>query len=291
MFGILNINKPVGVTSRDVVNRVQRLVKPDKAGHAGTLDPLAAGVLVVCIGPATRLIEYVQRMPKRYYATFLLGLTSETDDLEIEPTPVPNAPQPTREEVSAALPSQIGRIQQVPPAHSAIKLGGRRAYDLARQGKSVDLAARPVEVFGIELIEFDYPRLSLDIRCGSGTYIRSIGRDLARAMGTAAVMSNLTRTEVGRFSLSDACPFDELIDQQRIEHKLSSPLDAMADLPRLSLTSEELARIRSGQFLEKSLAITGDEAAAVDEQGRLVAVLTRHRSGQWKPARNFPEAE
>src|SRR6476659_4427850 len=141
-FGVLNVNKPRGMTSRDAVNRVERLVRPAKAGHAGTLDPLATGVLVICVGQATRLIRFVQRMRKQYRATFLLGRQSETDDLEGEVIEIPNATQPPRAALDLALTQFVGDIEQRPPAHSAIKIDGRRAYRLARRGKAVELAAR-----------------------------------------------------------------------------------------------------------------------------------------------------
>src|SRR5688572_23208926 len=139
LFGILNINKPSGITSRDAVNRVERLTRPVRCGHAGTLDPLASGVLVICVGSATRLVQYVQRMPKRYRATFLLGCQSPTDDVEGEITQFEAANQPTRMQIEAALPSFLGEILQRPPDHSAVKVAGRRAYSLARKGKPVDL--------------------------------------------------------------------------------------------------------------------------------------------------------
>src|SRR4051794_5854504 len=159
MFGLLNIDKPAGLTSRDVVNVVQRLVRPHKVGHAGTLDPLATGVLIVALGPATRLVEYVQRMAKTYQATFLLGRTSDTEDVEGTVMELDRAPIPNAHEIDAALPAFVGTIQQTPPAYSALKVAGRRAYQMARRGEAVELAARPVEIHGIEVIRYDYPEL------------------------------------------------------------------------------------------------------------------------------------
>src|SRR5262245_51397499 len=167
------------MTSRDVVNRVQRLVRPAKAGHAGTLDPLAEGVLVVCIGPATRLIEYVQQMPKEYRATFLLGQRSASDDLESDVEVIADARALAREEIEAALPRFMGRVEQRPPAFSAVKVEGRRAYQLARLGNAVDLALRNVEMYQLDVERYEYPELVLSMRCSSGTYVRSVGRDLA----------------------------------------------------------------------------------------------------------------
>ena len=194
LFGLLNIDKPRGLTSRDAVNRVERLVRPAKAGHAGTLDPLATGVLVICVGQATRLIQYVQQMRKQYRATFLLGCTSESDDTERELVAIPNAIVPTLEQIDAALPQFMGDIQQRPPAHSAIKIGGKRAYKLARKGADFELAERTVTIHQINLLRYEYPELELDVECGSGTYIRSLGRDLGAASGIGGVMSALERT-------------------------------------------------------------------------------------------------
>ena len=151
LFGILHVNKPPRWTSRDVVNRVQRLVRPAKVGHAGTLDPIATGVLGGCVGPATRLIEYVQQMPKQYRGTFRLGCHSPTDDVEGEITTLPDATIPTRTAVDAALPQFTGEISQRPPAFSAIKVNGIRAYHLARQGAAVELASRPVTIFSLAI--------------------------------------------------------------------------------------------------------------------------------------------
>src|SRR5262249_43555691 len=154
---------------------------------------------VICVGQATRLIQYVQRLPKRYRATFLLGRHSETDDTEGEITLIEGAPQPARAEIEAALSKFIGDIEQRPPAHSAVKIAGRRAYKLARQGRAVEIAPRTVTIHSLNILRYDYPELELVVECGSGTYIRSLGRDLASALGTAAVMSALERTAVGGF--------------------------------------------------------------------------------------------
>src|SRR4051794_35109294 len=157
MFGLLNIDKPAGLTSRDVVNVVQRLVRPHKVGHAGTLDPLATGVLVVAIGPATRLVEYIQRMAKSYRAVFLLGRTSDTEDIEGKVAELPQAPVPNIEQIESATPRFVGMIDQRPPVYSALKVGGRRAYELARRGETIELAPRRVEVHSIDIVRYAYP--------------------------------------------------------------------------------------------------------------------------------------
>ncbi len=193
LVGFLNINKPRGVTSRWVVDQVKRLVKPAKSGHAGTLDPLATGVLVVGVGQATRLVDYVQQMRKCYRAEFLLGRTSPTEDVEGEITELSNAAVPTRLQIAAAVGQFIGDIMQRPPAFSALKVAGKRAYALARRGQEVELTPRLVTIHRLRVMEYEYPRLVIDTECSSGTYIRSLGRDVAEALGTGAVMS--ARTE------------------------------------------------------------------------------------------------
>jgi len=169
LFGLLNLNKPPGVTSRRVVDRVQRLVKPAKVGHAGTLDPLASGVLVLGIGPATRLVEYVQEMPKHYRATFLLGRTSTTEDVDGDVTELDGAVPPKRERLERVAEEMTGEIEQRPPIYSALKVSGRRAYDLARAGGRVELAPRTVRIDRLEIVRYEYPELCLDVTCGGGT--------------------------------------------------------------------------------------------------------------------------
>ena len=202
--GLLNLDKPAGITSRDAVDLVQRLARPAKVGHAGTLDPLATGVLVICVGAATRLIEYVQRMPKRYVGTFLLGRSSATEDIDGAVTLLPDPPIPAADQIEAAAKKFVGRLLQRPPAFSALKVAGQRAYDLARRGEAVDLKPRPIEVYSLKVARYEYPELVLEIECGGGTYVRSLGRDLAESLGTAAVMSALVRTAIGPWTLDTA---------------------------------------------------------------------------------------
>jgi tRNA pseudouridine55 synthase len=289
-FGILNINKPPQRSSRDVVDVVQRLVRPAKAGHAGTLDPLATGVLVICVGQATRLIQCVQRQPKRYRATFILGVRSETDDVEGSLTPLEGAPRPTRAAIEAILPRFVGNIQQRPPAHSAVKIAGRRAYELARAGKPVEPALRTVTIHRLEVRRLDYPELELDIECGSGTYVRSLGRDLAVALRTVAVLSALQRLAIGSFRLEDALAADE-IDSESLREHLLHPLTAVAELPRVELAANQLKEIQHGRPIELSTE-SGAEAAdaewaGIDATGQLKAILRMKKPGELWPICNF----
>ena len=290
MFGLLNIDKPQGVTSRDVVNRVQRVLRGEKVGHAGTLDPLATGVLVVCVGPATRLVEYVQRMRKQYSATFLLGKTSDTEDIEGNVVDLAEPPCPSRADIEAALPKFVGDIQQRPPAYSALKVGGRRAYELARKGKQVELLPRKITVHEMTVSGYEYPELKLQITCGSGTYVRSLGRDLAESLDTGAVMSALERTAIGSFRIDDAVDPDGL-SAKNVSDFLLSPRDAVSELPSVELTQSERHRIGNGLSIDNRWQLQCPEIAALDESGRLAALLTQRGPELLRPVRNFPPAD
>jgi tRNA pseudouridine55 synthase len=286
MFGLLNIDKPSGPTSRDVVNRVQRLVRPHKVGHAGTLDPLASGVLVVAVGPATRLVEYVQRMEKTYCGTFFLGRTSDTEDVQGKLVELVGAPIPTEEQIRDVLPQFVGMIEQRPPAYSALKVAGERAYELARRGEDVELAARPVDIHFIELLRFEYPELVLRIRCGSGTYVRSLGRDLARALGTDAVMSALRREAIGPFRAEDALAAND-VSLEAVERSLLPAALAVSELPRVEVNDAEIGRLRQGQAIMNRFGARGGEIAAHDAASNLIAMLVQAGESSLRPTKCF----
>lgn len=284
LCGIINLHKPSGMTSRDAVNRIGWAAGKIKVGHAGTLDPIASGVLVMCVGTATRLIEHVQRMPKAYRGTFILGQSSESDDIESELIPLADAPQPTREEIEQATKPFLGEIEQRPPAFSAVKIKGKRAYELARRGKAVDMPLRKVRIDAFDVVEYEYPKLVLDIRCGSGTYVRSLGRDLAQSLGTAAVMSDLVRTEIGGFNLENATPLKDISSETWTDHLLS-PLTAVADLPQVTLNDREIEEIRHGRLIECDSS--AEELVAIDESGELAALMIPRKSDKYGPKCNF----
>jgi tRNA pseudouridine55 synthase len=289
--GFLNVHKPIGITSRDVVNRVQRLARRLKAGHAGTLDPLASGVLVVCLGAATRLANYVQAMPKGYRGTFLLGRQSPTEDVDGPVTELPDPPIPTLDQLRAAAASLTGEILQRPPAFSALKIGGRRAYDLARAGEQVNLEPRPITVYQIEVERYDYPELGLAIECSSGTYVRSLGRDLAASLGTAAVMSQLTRTAIGSFSIEEAVLLDSLHPDNWTEYLLP-PLRAVETLPRMALSDVEIGRLHFGQTIAKHVPHQGAaEVAGISPGGQLAAILTPRDRDLWQAVWKMSQVE
>jgi len=211
MNGIINLDKPAGSSSARVVDRVKRLLpRGTKIGHAGTLDPFATGVLLLLVGKATKSCERMMNEPKQYEATVKLGATTPTDDPESEETPTPGAEPVSRERIEQELPRFIGEVLQRPPAFSAMKIDGRRAYDLARKGHDVQIEARPVRVYSIEILDYAWPHLRLRIDCGRGTYARAIARDLGEALGVGGYLTELRRTRVGRFDVSHSVTPEQL---------------------------------------------------------------------------------
>jgi tRNA pseudouridine55 synthase len=291
--GLLVLDKPAGLTSRDAVDLVVRAAgRRTKAGHAGTLDPLASGVLVVALGAATRLIECVQDQAKGYRAVVRLGAVSDTLDADGTIVENPDATDPGIERVRAALASQVGRIEQVPPQFSALKVQGRRAYDLARQGEPVDLAPRSVRVDRIDLIEHRWPRVTFSVDCGGGTYVRSIARDIGESLGTGGLIEVLVRTRIGCFTLDQAID-PRALDRDRIVTHLLPPVAALGELARVRITSAQAARARHGQPLDVDRLdgpVPSGEVALIDPDGNLVALAEHDASdGRVRPRRVLPE--
>jgi tRNA pseudouridine55 synthase len=289
VLGFLNVDKPRGPTSHDVVAGVRRLLrgkaKRTKVGHAGTLDPFADGVLVVCVGAATRLAEYVQSTHKRYAAEIILGATSTTDDPEGNITQTPEAAPPDERAVREAAARFVGVIRQAPPAHSAVHVAGRRAYKLARGGEEVALPARRVEVHSLEVVSYAWPAVRLEVCCGAGTYIRALARDLGRALGVGAYCSALTRTEVGPFTLEAAVPPGEL----RLDRDLVAPREGLRHLPAVTLDPNRARSLRLGQAVEADLPDGTGDVLVLDEEGGLIAVgRIDARTGRLAPAKVFP---
>ena len=274
LCGVLNVKKPTGVTSRAVVDRVSRPLKHMKVGHAGTLDPLASGVLVIAVGAATRLIEYVQRMPKTYHTVVLLGARSDTHDADGRVVAEAGAVAPTFEAVRAAVATQVGTILQKPPEFSALKVGGRRAYDLARAGEAVDLAPRPVDIYRVDVLDYAWPRLSLEVFCGGGTYIRSIARDVGEALGCGGLVEVLTRTAIGPFTTGTAID-PESLALETIPGLLRPAVEAVATLPVVRLTEHQVADIARGRAISLEpgrLDVPPGEVALLGPDGLLAAV-------------------
>ena len=291
MDGVLVIAKPAGPTSHDVVALVRRLAATKRVGHGGTLDPFASGVLPLFLGRATRLVEYHLGDRKGYRATVCFGASSTTDDLEGELTPSA-APAPSRAAVEAVLGGFIGPISQRPPAYSAIKVAGRRAYAMARAGEHVELASREVTIHRLELLDWDgadpdRPIAVVDVECSAGTYIRAIARDLGEAVGGAAYLGALVRTASGPFRLDGAVSLNRAreaaADGAERLAGLLLPVDAGLDeLPELVVTDDEVRAIAQGQFVRPQatdvtvLAANGPDAPIRirDASGRLVAIAT-----------------
>ena len=289
--GLLVVDKPQGITSRDAVDRVQRwFPRRTKVGHAGTLDPLATGVLVIAVGPCTRLIEYVQDMAKCYTSRFLLGATSDTDDLDGTVTAHPGGVIPTPNQVEEALASFVGEIEQTPPAYSAAKVAGKRAYALARGGEEVKLAPRQVRVDSIEIRSYEYPQLEVTIECGKGTYVRSIARDLGRLLDCGGLVGTLRRERIGPFLAEEAHSLDG--DPEDAAELLRPASEAVAALPKVGFGQEEVRRFRNGQPV-RSPGVGGEEGAHVavmDEAGELVGVATADPTGQLRSLKVIPGA-
>ncbi len=268
MDGFLAINKPKGITSHDAVAFARRRLKIKKIGHAGTLDPMATGVLILGIGSATRLLEYIKDTEKEYEAEITFGGTSTTDDAEGEITPFLNSKSFTREEFEKVLPEFLGEIHQVPPKFSAIKISGQTAYSLARKGKEVKLKPRSVMIHSLTLSNFDYPKAEISVRCGSGTYIRSLARDLGARLEAGAYLSKLTRTRVGNFPINRALPLKSI----RSDKILS--MESGITLPQINLTRVEASKISNGQ---KISARTNEARVVGIFEGKLLAILVREQ--------------
>lgn len=277
--GVLVVDKPVGLTSHDVVKIIRRGTGIRRAGHTGTLDPRASGVLVVLIGPAVRLSEWVSEADKRYMATIRLGTTTDTYDADGRVTATAPWENITEEEFAAMLKEFEGEILQAPPPYSAVHVKGRRAYELARQGKKVDLEPRKVHVYSLELLEWAPPEVVVDVHCSSGTYVRSLAHEIGQRLGCGAHLVGLRRTKAGRFTLREAVPLRRL--QEAFEagdwyRYLIPAADALADWPQVVLNFDEVETIRHGQRIPAKgdhQLEDGDLVCAVTEQGDLAAVL------------------
>ena len=286
MFGFLNVDKAKHKTSRQVVTAVQRLCKPFKVGHAGTLDPLATGVLVICVGPATRLTKHAQALPKTYLASFRLGLESDSEDIFGEITDLVDPPMVSQADIEAVLPEFIGNIEQMPPKFSALKVNGKRAYRLARKGADFELQPRKILIDDIQFRSLNYPDFEIEIQCGSGTYVRSLGRDIGRRLGSGAVMTALQRSSIGSFRVDDALHSEE-ISPETIKNHLVKPQEFITGLDYVAVADEQVERSANGHVWVPPSPIDHQEVGAVDASGRLLAVLNRSSPERYTPKTNF----
>ncbi len=286
MEGVLNIDKPMGLTSHDVVGRVRRLSGTRRVGHTGTLDPLATGILVVCLGRATRLVEYVVGRPKTYTATIRLGQTTNTYDTEGEITAEQTLPDNlSLAEIRPYLDQFRGEIAQIPPLYSAIKKDGQPLYKLARQGKTIELEPRQVTIYELEVLAWQQPDLSLQIRCSAGTYIRSIAHDLGQLLGYGGHLTQLRRTAVGAFNLSTAVSLDDLTPNNLSHHLVAADL-AVHHLPAHTLTADEVTLLFNGTPIPPPTTIDA-EVARVYTPANEFAGLVSIQDNQWRAKKMF----
>lgn len=267
------VDKPAGMTSHDVVGRCRRLFGTRKVGHAGTLDPMATGVLVVGIERATKILGLLTATDKSYAATIRLGQTTTTEDAEGEVLQTVSAGHVTDEQIGSAVAALRGDIEQVPSAVSAIKVAGQRAYKLAREGQTVELAARPVRIDRFEVLAVrhvdDFVDVDVEVDCSSGTYIRALARDVGAALGVGGHLTALRRTRVGRYGLDEAHTLDELAEQARLSYSLDQA--CLIGFPRRDLTPAETEDTRHGRALTPA-GIEGIYAATAPD-GRVIALL------------------
>jgi len=289
--GVLVIDKPVGMTSHDVVQQVRLGTRIRRAGHTGTLDPRASGVLVVLVGPAVRLSEYVSTSDKRYQAVLRFGVTTSTYDTEGEITS--RAPVDiSYEELEEALSTFVGEFEQTPPIYSAIKVDGRKAYDIARDGETVELEPRQITVHSLELLDWDPPEAVIDVHCSSGTYIRSLAFDLGRKLGCGATLVGLRRTRNGRFGLRDAISLNKLQEAFRNGdwYKYLIPAaEALGDWYTVELTYEQVDAVRHGHRVAAPEVVeAGLWGRAISEEGELVALIEYDaETNEWQPRKVF----
>jgi tRNA pseudouridine55 synthase len=275
--GILLVDKPAGMTSHDVVAAVRKHVRPLRVGHTGTLDPIASGLLILCVGEATKIAGFIEAQRKRYRATLLLGL--RTDTLDVSGTVTSRAPVEalSEERVDAVARTFIGTIEQIPPAFSAIKVDGVRAYARARRSEDVQLAPRKVNIERLDIERIDLPRVQFVVECSKGTYIRSLCRDLGEALGVGGSLESLRRLEIGRFSLDEAVPLAELATCESVAQALLPASKGLASMPVLACTTEEVESLRHGMTLSLreppgDASAEGSWAQALGADGELVAV-------------------
>ncbi len=289
--GVLIVDKPIGMTSHDVVQFVRRGTRIKRAGHTGTLDPRASGVLVVLVGPAVRLSEFVSASDKHYQAVIKFGMTTNTYDLEGEVTsrkPV----DISFEELEEALTGFVGEVEQTPPIYSALKVNGKPAYEYAREGKEIEMQPRIITVHSLELLDWDPPEAVIDIQCSSGTYVRSLASDLGEKLGSGATLTGLRRTKSGKFGLRDAVSLrrlEEAFENGDWYKYLLPAAEALGDWFTIVLTPDQIDdvshghRVPGGDDLEH-----GEMARAIGEDGELVALMEfDSETNEWQPRKVF----
>jgi len=294
--GILVVDKPVGMTSHDVVQAIRNGTGIRRAGHTGTLDPRASGVLVVLIGPAVRLSEFVSASDKRYQAIIRLGATTDTFDADGRFTrPAETAPVDVSEELfETTLKQFIGEIEQTPPPYSAVKVKGRRAYDMARKGEEVELEPRKIQVYHLDVLEWAPPEVVIDVHCSSGTYVRSLANDLGEQLGCGAYLVGLRRTKSGRFSLRDATPLRKLQEAFQAGNwyqYLIPAAEALGEWPAVELNPDEVEEVKHGHRVKAAPDTQPGMVRGVSMAGELIAIMElvtgEDGSLEWQPKKVF----
>ncbi len=289
MDGVLNLCKPIGMTSHDVVERIRELSRQKEVGHTGTLDPMADGVLVLCLGRATRLTPVIQPLPKKYRGVIQFGIRTTTQDIEGQVFSQIPAPHLTLEAVQAVARRFIGRIEQIPPMYSAVKIEGKRLYQLAREGKEVERPPRTVTIYQLEILDFEpgeFPTATFYLECSAGTYVRTLASDIGDALGTGAHLKQLTRIAVGHFTLEAAQPLELFTDADSVAAHLIPPADALPHLPRWKPSPPYLERLLNGNFVqaENPLWTPGGYVLVMEDEQR-IALLARWLPPLLRPVR------
>ncbi len=289
MDGVINVNKPLGMTSHDVVSRLRRILNMKKIGHTGTLDPDAEGVLPMCVGKGTKLTDELTAKEKQYLAELTLGLTTDTQDIsgEVLKTDLVTA---TKSEIEKAIMTFVGDIEQIPPMYSAIKVNGRKLYELAREGKTVDMPPRPVTIFNIEIKEIDEEnhKVRFLVDCSKGTYIRTLCHDIGEKLGCGGVMSALKRTKSGRFKIEDTFALEQIEEMAQNEDFsfLTAVDEVLSDYERVVLAEKNSTRLCNGIKIKIAGVQEGTVFRAYDEQGKFLA-LCKIEEGEVKVKRAF----
>ncbi|MBX6362586.1 MAG: tRNA pseudouridine(55) synthase TruB [Gemmatimonadetes bacterium] len=285
--GVIPVDKPEGPTSHDVVAAARRALGVRRIGHTGTLDPFASGLLLLCVGRATRIAEYLTGLPKTYRATARLGVATDTDDRTGRPIGGSDAWRGlSAADVEAALQELVGPQLQVPPAYSAKKQGGERMYERARRGAPVELPAVPVTIHGIDVVGLDLPDVEFDVECSSGTYIRSIARDLGERLGTGAHLTALRRLRIGPHDVGVALPLERLGQPDAVQRAWLSPASALAHLPVAEADPREVEEVAHGAPIDAPAGIADEALVAIVRDGELIAVAEA-RGGLLRPRKVF----
>ncbi len=283
--GVLLIDKPAGLSSNFVVTKVKKLTGAKKVGHTGTLDPFATGILIVLLGPYTRLAEYFLGFDKVYHAIIELGKTSNTYDIDGEILAIKPTYKIDLKQVKNVLNSFVGEIEQVPPIYSALKIRGKKAYELARKGKDVELPPRKVNIYNIEFIQFANPYIEIRVHCSSGTYIRSLANDIGQKLGCGALLKSLRREKIKNFDILDALTIPELenvIKKKKLKSFFINPLEAFDNFQRIMIKDDkDILLVKNGNTLKKELDVTNGEALLIDDRNNLLAIADVEKKNEF----------